>query len=138
MRSYDGTSQNCWVSREPDGSAGVRGVGEGGGVAGGVVAGTAESENIARPAAPSVLFSDHTAGRHGAREEAREVGEEAFWAAPGADDGSVSPTNAANTYGGMQRAVREQDRTERGGEEREERETLVLEEYESDFEDEED
>eukprot|EP00903_Cladosiphon_okamuranus_P012080 g11340.t1 len=123
---------NGLVSREPDGGAGVGRSRGRGGDASGEVAGSAESESAARPAPPySELSSYDAVGRRdgASRESAGEVGEEAFRAIPGGDDGSVSPKDVAKaTYRGT--STRRTGGEERGN-------MLALEEYESDFEDEE-
>lgn len=96
------------------------------------MAGTTETENKAGPSPPSAYYSP-SAVDYGAGEEAGEVCEEEFWA-PGAEDGSVSPPRTAGTSRSMQKAVHGDARTGTG----EEQEVLILEEYESDFEEEED
>ena len=118
-----------------DGSAGLGGSEDGGGATGrGVIIGAAETENTAaRPVPPSVCSASPAYHGGGSREEAEEVCEDPPWAT-GAGDGAVSPLRTAAACRGRQKAAVCADGSTGG----EEEEVLALEEYESDFEDEED
>lgn len=136
-RSYadDGLPQGGQVSRESHaGAAGFGGSEEGGGVAGSEDGAAKTDDETAGPFSPGVRCPHTTVVGSRAREEAREVLEETFWA-PGAKNELMSPLHTAGACRDIDKAVVHGDGRKEG---QEEEGVLILEEYESDFEEEED